>query len=62
VSPVFTVTSLTGVSWEEAWAERVKGVYGDIAVFYIGLEQFVRNKKALGRKRDQADLEALGRG
>ena len=54
------ITSLTGVSWEEAFAGRKVSKYGDIPVHYIGREQFVANKRALGRKRDLADLEALG--
>ena len=54
------VTSITGVSWEEAVAGRVQGNYGDIVVYFIGRREFIRNKQALGRKKDQADLEALG--
>lgn len=54
------ITSLTGVSWEEAFSGRAEGKYGDLPVYYIGREQFVANKRALGRKRDLADLEALG--
>ncbi len=54
------VTSITGVSWEEAASGRIEGIYGDIPVYYIGREQFVSNKRALGRKKDLADLEALG--
>lgn len=54
------VTSITGVSWEEAVAGRVQGNYGDVVVYFIGRKEFIRNKRALGRKKDQADLEALG--
>jgi len=54
------ITSLTGISWEEAFAGRVAGRYGDIPVHYIGREHFIANKRATGRKRDLADLEALG--
>ncbi len=54
------VTSITGVSWEEASAGRVEGKYGDVQVHYIGREHFILNKRALGRKKDLADLEALG--
>jgi hypothetical protein len=54
------VTSLTGVSWEEAAAGRVAGIYGDLKVYYIGKKQFILNKRALGRKKDLADLEAIG--
>jgi hypothetical protein len=54
------VTSLTGVSWEEAVSGKVEGTYGDVRVYYIGREQFISNKRVLGRKKDLADLEALG--
>jgi hypothetical protein len=29
-------------------------------VFFIGREDFITNKKATGRKKDAADIEALG--
>lgn len=54
------LTSLTGVSWDEAFADRVTGDYQGVPVAFIGREQFIRNKRATGRKRDLADLEALG--
>jgi hypothetical protein len=54
------ITSITGVSWDEAWAGRVTGRYGDVPVYYIGREQFVINKRAIGRTKDMADLEILG--
>ena len=54
------ITSVTGVSWEEAASGRILGVYGDVPVAYIGREQFVMNKRATGRQQDLADLEALG--
>lgn len=54
------VTSITGVSWEEAIAGREKGFYGDIPVQYLGRKQFIANKRAIGRKKDIADLEAIG--
>ena len=54
------MTSLSGVSWEEAYNGRVSGHYGDIDIFYIGREQLILNKKTTSRKKDLADLEALG--
>ncbi len=54
------VTSLTGVSWEEVSAHKLAGKYGDLPVQYIGRQEFVANKRACGRKKDLADLEALG--
>jgi hypothetical protein len=54
------ITSITGVSWQDASSGKVKGQYGDIEVYYIGRDQFISNKKAAGRRRDIADLELLG--
>ena len=54
------ITSITGVSWDEAWAGRVAGRYGDIPVSYIDREHFIANKRATGRAKDVADLEMLG--
>lgn len=54
------LTSLTGVTWEEACAGKAAGFYGDIPVSFLGREQLVANKRALGRKKDLADLEAIG--
>lgn len=54
------VTSITGIAWEEAFSEQESGFYGTVPVHYIGRTQFVKNKRATGRKKDMADLEALG--
>jgi hypothetical protein len=54
------VTSLTGVSWTEAAAGRQSGRYGDIPVYFLGRKEFLLNKRAMARKKDLADLEALG--
>ncbi len=54
------ITSISGVNWEEAKAGEVTGTCGGVSVNFLGREQFVKNKKATGRKKDLADLEALG--
>ncbi len=54
------VTSLTGVSWSEAAAGRQPGKYWDIPVHFLGRKEFLSNKRAMARKKDLADLEALG--
>ena len=54
------ITSIAGISWNEAFSGRVSGKYGDIQVHYIGRKQFIINKRAVARKKDLADLEALG--
>ena len=54
------ITSITGVTWEQADSGKVAGKYGDVDVHYLGRDQYARNKRATGRKKDLADLEALG--
>lgn len=54
------LTSITGVSWAEAWSGRTAGSYGELPVYYIGRSQFLANKRATGRTQDIADLEMLG--
>jgi len=54
------ITSITGVSWAQARSGSVEGWFGDVMVHYIGRDDFILNKKALGRKKDIADLEAVG--
>lgn len=53
------ITSISGVTWDEALSGRLQGKYGDITVYYLGRDQFILNKRAMGRKKDHADLEAL---
>ncbi len=54
------LTSLSGITWDEADAGAEAGVYGDQDVRIIGRTEFIANKRATGRTRDLADLEALG--
>jgi hypothetical protein len=54
------ITSITGVTWQEADNGKLEGVYGDIPVYFLGREQYIANKRAIGRKKDLADLESLG--
>jgi hypothetical protein len=53
------VTSITGVAFEEAWASRVAASLDGIPVHFIGREALIRNKRAVGRERDLADLDML---
>lgn len=54
------LTSITGVDWERAWAGSVEGRYDTVAVRYLGRDEYIANKKATGRHKDLADIEALG--
>jgi hypothetical protein len=59
---VYLMTNISGVAWAEAWASRSAGNCGNAAVYYIGLEPLLKNKRSTGRLKDQADVEALTRG
>ena len=54
------LTSLTGVTFDEAWAGRVEAMLGNTRVNIIGRETLILNKKHTGRAQDKADLEAMG--
>lgn len=54
------ITSLTGVSWDEVVKSRVPGNYGGVPVYFISKNDFIKNKRAIGRMKDLADIEALG--
>lgn len=62
VSPVRVdlLTSLSGVDWETSAKNSVTVSVGTVSVPIIGRADFIANKRATGRARDRADLEALG--
>ena len=54
------LTSISGVTFDEAWQTREPSTLDGIPVSFIGRQAFVRNKTASGRLKDAADVEALG--
>lgn len=54
------ITSISGVTWDQAFEGRVPGKLGDVDTFFLGREQFIANKRATGRMKDLGDIEALG--
>jgi hypothetical protein len=56
---IHLMCSVSGVGWETAWVSRISGTYMDAKVFYIGREALIANKRACGRPKDLADVEAL---
>jgi len=59
---VVLITSISGVTWEDASSGCVEAKYGSVPVRILGREEFIRNKKAVGRARDLADVEAIDGG
>jgi hypothetical protein len=61
VSPrrIDLLTDLTGLTFEEAWADRITHRMFDIEVDFLGRASLIKNKRALGRTKDLADIELL---
>ena len=53
------LTELTGLLFDEAWANRVSAPFGEIEADFIGRADFIRNKRETGRPRDLADISDL---
>ena len=53
------LTDLTGLTFAEAWPGRIRHPFGNIEVDFIGRDAFIRNKLAVGRTQDLADIEGL---
>jgi hypothetical protein len=56
---IHVMSAISGVEWEEAWADRVEGPLGRHTVPFLGRETFIRNKRAAARPKDLADIDAL---
>ncbi|MDD5555809.1 MAG: hypothetical protein PHN82_01030 [bacterium] len=53
------LTSLPGCGFARIWKNRKRGIYGAERVYFIGLQDLIRSKRAAGRKQDEADIELL---
>ena len=53
------ITFIRGCSFKKAWKGKVSGVYGKQKVFFIGLDELIKNKRAARRKQDKADVSIL---
>ena len=53
------LTSIDGVGFDEAWAERFTAHFVDLPVPVLSARHLIRNKRAVGRAQDLADVEWL---
>jgi len=57
------MNAIDQVSFQSAWGNRVEDEFafesGKIKVFFIGVDDLIRNKRAVSRPRDLDDLEFL---
>lgn len=55
------LTGLTGIEdFETAWDARVESQVAGRTIPFLGRETLIADKRATGRLRDLADIEALG--
>jgi len=53
------MTSVSGIEFADAWENRVSGAFGTVWAHFISKADLIKNKKAIGRKRDLGDIEIL---
>jgi len=58
-SRIDLITSISGVEFEWAWANRAPGQIDGIPVQFIGREDLIRNKESSGRLKDLGDADEL---
>ncbi|HET8797509.1 MAG TPA: nucleotidyltransferase [Thermoanaerobaculia bacterium] len=55
------LTSLTGLEFDQAWARRQAIEVDGLTLPFLSREDLIRNKTALDRPRDRADIDDLER-
>jgi hypothetical protein len=53
------ITSIAGVTWEQAAEGRSRGEYGGEPVSFLGRQDLIASKRAAGRPQDLVDAEKL---
>ncbi len=53
------ITTIDGISFEEAWPNRLVSTYGGVAVNYIARDDLITNKEAADRPQDRLDVGYL---
>ena len=53
------LNKLEGFQFQEIWQNRMAGDYGSEKVFFIGLDDLIKNKKMSARPSDKIDIELL---
>lgn len=53
------LTSIEGVEFADAWPRRTEVEVDGLRVSFIGREDLIRNKRAVGRRQDLIDVDRL---
>jgi hypothetical protein len=54
------LTDVSGLAFDEAWTGRMMHTMQTLNIPFLGRAAFLQNKRASGRLKDLADIEALG--
>lgn len=55
------LTAIDGVTFDQAWDNRIAATVLDHEIFVIGRDDLIRNKRATGRDKDADDADKLER-
>lgn len=55
------LTSIDGVTFKEVWGNRINREVDGLTVNLISFDDLIKNKKAANRRKDNADIEGLGK-
>ena len=57
------INQISGVSFREAWKNKlewsIQSGGEEVPIYFIGLDELIKNKKAIGRPKDLEDLKYL---
>jgi len=56
---IHVMSHIDGVTWDEVWEGRRMESIDAESIPFIGRDALVRNKRAAGRPKDLADVDAL---
>jgi hypothetical protein len=56
---IHVMTAISGVTWDAAWREHIVATVGNHQAPVIGRDAFLANKRAAGRPKDLADIDAI---
>jgi len=53
------LNTISGVEFDDAYANKVNAEVDELAVYFINIQEFIKNKEATGRPKDLGDIAAL---
>lgn len=57
---VVIITTMKGITWEQAWASRVMGEVAGQPAPFLSRECLIANKTPTGRAKDLLDVKGIG--